>query len=242
MVSEERMTWLLGRDRPTRVIPAGLVRNPVREVPDEHHTPLHVLERNPADDHEQAVAEHVNHKLQYPRADEKKFPHHDPDHDHEVLVSASPGERLEDHLPKMSIWIRAAKPREEDAADSGPKPLNLVNLIEEAVAQVTKSSLEKLSENVGDDPPSNLAQLLGDAAGDVRDAATKALARGLGALVDADVIKSEDLDAIHPESLIEDLLTEPSDEDEDPDGGAIATTILHPPGVDRVHFSVKIQG
>ncbi|MDX2474966.1 MAG: hypothetical protein QNL91_14825 [Candidatus Krumholzibacteria bacterium] len=35
MISEERLDWLLGHSRPARVIPAGLVREPVGKVADE---------------------------------------------------------------------------------------------------------------------------------------------------------------------------------------------------------------
>lgn len=114
MVSEERMTWLLGRKRPVRVIPAGLVRDPVGKVPDEHHTPLHRLDPpEPAPrDHPHAVPGHENFILVYPHGRHQEY-QHDPDHDHQVLVSVSHPELFGPHLANTSIWIRAEQPREK---------------------------------------------------------------------------------------------------------------------------------
>lgn len=231
MVSEERLIYLLGPDRPARVIPAGLARK-LPEVADEDHTPLHQLDREPANKHSSAVPGYDNLILAYP---------HDPEHDsHQVLVSASSKELLEHHLKTSSICVRAAKPG-EDAEDDGLEPLYLFNLFAKAVEAVTGASLGELWEAAGDDPPSNLAGLLGDAAGEVRTAAESDLERGLQKLVSVGTIGIEDLDALEPNSLIDALLMEQRDVF-DPDPDAIVTTILHPPGVQQVHYSINIEG
>ncbi len=227
MVSEERLIYLVGRSTPTRVIPAGL------------HIPLHTLDRKLDNKHPQAVAGHDNHILAYT---------HDGPHKHQVLVSVPKSEKVEDHLAKMSLWIRAAQPNE--AADAGPEPLHLPHLIEKAATSVTGKSLEELAKAAGDDRPSNLNDLLGDAAVEVRRVATEALARGLKGLAGDGVIGDDDLDVLDPVSLIDALLTEPdallreprADHEVDRDSKAVVTTLIHPPGARQVRFSMQIEG
>lgn len=222
MVSDERREWLLGRDRPARVIPAGLAEGQIEEIPHDEHTRLDGLSWDPADDHPHAVPGHDNLV-------------HRHEHGHEILISASHPELLDHHRATSAIAVR---PDAGGAPPDEPGPVHLVDIIAEATARVTGSSLSDLQLAAG--YPGDLASVLGAATGEVHAAATHMAGAELEALAAAGVLDADDLDALDPGSLVAALLEERPG-GEPPDGRAVVTRVLPPPDSDEVFFSLIIH-
>lgn len=199
MISDERLLWLFGEERPVRVVPAGLsvtgdneeLRARLAEVDESLFFPFNEL--TVRDPHPEWLQVPHNQTLFHP-------------HGHHIIVSSATPGHVEDHLASSWIWMESSPPVERP---DGPRPLYLRELINGALVELTGQSIDAavVAHGGADHPP--LREVIGGAAAEVAASAAAALDEGLQELEDTGVIDAADRDEVRRARLIEALLDEP---------------------------------
>ena len=204
MISEERLIWLLGEERPVRVIPARYVatrerteERPVAPVDPDAHTALGEIEEVDVNHHAWIEGAHIDgvHNTIRLFVDDKQRSHH-------IVVSSANREALENHLKSASIWLRATP----SSPATGPHRIHLEEVLARAVLEETGWSVGLHLSEPRKEKHVNYHDLLGADVAAVRDRAVRSLDDGLEELESAGVIDGEDRSAIGSGRLIDHFL------------------------------------